>query len=405
VPSIKLTATSAKALKAPDPSGKPTFYWDTTIKGFGVLVSGKTASRSFIVQRDLGHGKSRRVTLGPVGLISFEDARKQATEQLLKMRSGVDPVAEDKALEAARKVDAKRAITLHQASAAFFKARPHLRPASIQSYRDGLSYLKNWGDKPLRDITREAVEARHKSIAKDIAERALAKGRTGTAAANGAMRALRAVWNVAAERIELPKCPVQLKKMWFNEPRRTSYIRAEDLAKFHAAVQALPNAVHRDYLTLLLFTGMRRSEAASLHWADIDFGNRTLRIPSERTKGKVDLRLPLSDVIYDMLAARRALGNLEFIFPSTSRSGHIEEPRFALEQVAAKCGVNVSAHDLRRTFITVAESCGIDGYTLKTLVGHAIGGDVTGGYVQMNPERLRTPVQAITDKLKLLCKA
>jgi hypothetical protein len=123
VPSIRLTATSARALKAPDPSGKPTLYWDAIIKGFGVLVSGKTATRSFIVQRDLGRGKSRRITLGPVGLISSEDARKQATEQLLKMRSGIDPVEEEKALEVARKIDAERAITLQQAEDAFFQSK------------------------------------------------------------------------------------------------------------------------------------------------------------------------------------------------------------------------------------------------------------------------------------------
>ena len=354
VPKIKLTAAGVKALPAPDPSGKTRLYWDTAIKGFGVLVSAKTTGKSFIVQRDLDRGKSRRITLGPVGLISFEEARKLATEQLLIMRSGVDPVVEEKKREA----EARQLVTLAQAEDAFFQSRPHLRPATVRNYRVSLAYFRAWRDTPLRDISREMVEARHKSIAKEIAGAASAKGRTGAAAANAAMRALRALWNFAADRTELPVCPVRLTKQWFAEPRRTTHVRTEDLPKFYKAVQALPNAVHRDYLTLLLFTGMRRREAASLRWDDIDFENKMLRIPSERTKGKVELRLPLSDLMYDMLIARRASGKLDYVFSSVSRSGHIEEPRFALDQVAAICGVGITVHDLRRTFITVAEFVG-----------------------------------------------
>jgi hypothetical protein len=41
---------------------------------------------------------------------------------------------------------------------------------------------------------------------------------------------------------------------------------------------------------------------------------------------------------------------------------------------------------------------------LKALVNHAIGGDVTAGYVQMTTERLRRPVQAVCDKLIELCR-
>jgi len=36
---------------------------------------------------------------------------------------------------------------------------------------------------------------------------------------------------------------------------------------------------------------------------------------------------------------------------------------------------------------------------LKALVNHALGGDVTGGYVQMTVERLREPAQKVCDRL------
>jgi integrase len=113
--------------------------------------------------------------------------------------------------------------------------------------------------------------------------------------------------------------------------------------------------------------------------------------------------LPLSNFVYEMLAARRAIGKTRYVFPSTSRSGHIEEPKYPLGIVARACGVRVSTHDLRRTFITVAESCDVGGYALKVLINHSIAGEITGGYIQMTPERLREPVERITAKMLALC--
>jgi len=55
-----------------------------------------------------------------------------------------------------------------------------------------------------------------------------------------------------------------------------------------------------------------------------------------------------------------------------------------------------------RTFITVAEECEMSVYALKALVNHSLGRDVTAGYIQFCPERLREPMQRVTDRLKEL---
>ncbi|GAB2788323.1 hypothetical protein GCM10027040_13170 [Halomonas shantousis] len=43
--------------------------------------------------------------------------------------------------------------------------------------------------------------------------------------------------------------------------------------------------------------------------------------------------------------------------------------------------VGVKRHDLHRMFITIAEGLDICPYTIKRLVGHAVGCDVTSGYI------------------------
>ena len=50
----------------------------------------------------------------------------------------------------------------------------------------------------------------------------------------------------------------------------------------------------------------------------------------------------------------------------------------------------------------MAESCDIPVYALKGLVNHSMGTDVTAGYVVAGPDRLREPMQKVTDKFKEL---
>jgi integrase len=154
---------------------------------------------------------------------------------------------------------------------------------------------------------------------------------------------------------------------------------------------------------MLLFTGLRRREATNLRWGDVDFQAKKIRIPSIKTKSGRALDLPMTDVVHDLLVARRSLGKTEFVFTAHSASGHLEEPRFFLDQVAAKTGIRVSAHDLRRTYLTIAESCDISPIALRALVNHSLGKDVTSGYIQMNAQRLREPAQRVTGRIKKLC--
>lgn len=62
-------------------------------------------------------------------------------------------------------------------------------------------------------------------------------------------------------------------------------------------------------------------------------------------------------------------------------------------------------HDLRRTFLTVAERLSLSYVTLKKLANHSGTNDTTFGYVVVDVERLREPMQKITNELLNLCRA
>jgi integrase len=120
-----------------------------------------------------------------------------------------------------------------------------------------------------------------------------------------------------------------------------------------------------------------------------------------RTKAKRKFDLPMSDVVRDILVARRALGNADHVFPGGGESGHIVDP--GLAAVATATGIAVSPHDLRRVYATAAERADISPIALKCLLNHSVGTDVTSGYVVMETERLREAAQKVADKIKALC--
>lgn len=54
---------------------------------------------------------------------------------------------------------------------------------------------------------------------------------------------------------------------------------------------------------------------------------------------------------------------------------------------------------MRRIFITIAENLDIFTYAVKRLVNHKMNSDVTAGYIVSDVERLRKPMQLISDHL------
>jgi hypothetical protein len=130
-------------------------------------LSGVTAKKSFIVQRELPGGKPRRFTIGAVGEISLDDARREAADVIHDMRRGIDP-----------KRKPPPVVTLRHVLESYLKARADLRPNSRKTYRSAVeTHLEPWLDRPLSEITRELVEEKHKAIAAGVAKGGRYNGR------------------------------------------------------------------------------------------------------------------------------------------------------------------------------------------------------------------------------------
>jgi len=355
-------------------------YCDKQLPGFYLVVGMR--AKTYVVQKDI-QGKAVRCTIGRHTHVTAEQARKIAKEHLFWMSQGINPNEKYNMSE-------NKDITLIGALEGYLVIRRGLKERSQNDYRYYIDkYLPDWRNKQLCEITKSMIVKRHGQIGE----------RHGSASANKAMRLLRALYNYAIPTYDLdvanPVHYLTQVKGWYKENRRRTYIKSYDLKAWWKAVHELENDTCRDFLVLLLFTGLRRKEGASLRWEDIDFRGRMFTVTD--TKNGDPLTLPLSSFLMELLETRRKrYGNYEYVFPGSGKNGYLVEPKKGVYKVIEKSGVKFSCHDLRRTFITIAESLDLSHYALKRLINHRVT-DITGSYIIVDVERLREPVQRVAD--------
>lgn len=369
-----------------DAIAKPTkgysLVWDSEQTNFGVRVTAAGA-RSYFVQRRVG-GTERRITLARTDVLSAEEARRQARKVLGQIATGVDPVAE-------RAKAVKACVTLDDAFDAFLADRERLKPLTVTDIKRAMADL-GWQKKRINALTYAMVRSRHQEL-----------GKASHARANLTMRYLRAILNFASAHYAaddgtpfLPFNPVAgltATQSWYSVKRRQTLIAEADLKPWMSAVLSLDNAAIRDYLILVLLTGLRRSESLQLAWRDVNLRDRTLTIPDP--KNGEPHTLPLSDYLVELMKRRHGDAAGEQVFDS--ERGALWNLRYAIATVEKNSGVSFCIHDLRRTFATVAERLDTPAYALKQLMNHKNKADVTQGYIIRDVERLRRPMQRITD--------
>mgnify|MGYP004470248731 FL=1 len=149
---------------------------------------------------------------------------------------------------------------------------------------------------------------------------------------------------------------------------------------------------------MVLYTGLRLSEALSLKWTDVDFSNKCIYINKNAvsvkdrdanhssaykvivqnsTKTASGIReVPLCFKAFDALLAHKGLyhaKNNDYLF--TSRNGNLVTPRnFAksLSGIYNRAGINKSgAHILRHTFASMLFEKGVDIKIISKLLGHS----------------------------------
>ncbi len=398
----KLTKSEVDKLPLPD-NGTRYDVFDSELTGFGVRVS-QTSKIYFLLKRV--NSKLTRVTIGKHGVLTADQARKEAVIKLGDMAKGIDPNKEKARLRI-------QGVTLGVALDDYLEDRD-LKESTKAFYRMMVDvHLKAWKNTQLRHITETDVKAKHKQLSKDI----------GKATANNVMKSLRAIYNHARaeSKGDLPENPVNVlaaKKTWNKIAPRKSHIKNHELELWYRCVRELDTPITADFLLFTLFNGLRKNEALKLKWRDVDFKDRTFTI--RNPKNHQDHTLPFSSFTEQLLLRRKSLRENDYIFPGIGESGHLVEPRRQLKAISAKSaevrrqepdaamneseGISTTVHDLRRSFTNIAEE--LASYSvLKRLLNHTPAKDVTADYLSISVEKLRAPMQEIADTMMIHMRA
>ncbi|MBK9280943.1 MAG: tyrosine-type recombinase/integrase [Candidatus Obscuribacter sp.] len=369
------------------------FYRDDDVPGFAIRVTRKC--KSYILERRIA-GASRRITIGKCSDISFDSAKSMPALCSVSWLRVTTP-------------EPASASTLFETSHCVKCYRSFSKSASTRRDPSQLCllhqpHLSDWLDLPITAITKDMVEQRHQ----ELTSRPNRLGTSGHGRANNALKKLGSLINFASDRFgnddelllkENPVSRLSRNRSWHRIHPRRGIIPDHKLRDWYLAVSSLPHEVSRDFLLFLLLTGLRCGEARRLKWTYVDFHNKLLTIPRSQTKSDREHQLPLTDFLIALLRKRYVYRNhSEWVFQSCRlRNKHLSPSHELLKRVTAKSSIHFTFHDLRRTFLTMAEKQDVPPYALKRLVNHSVSSDTTGHYLILDIERLRKHMVRITD--------
>jgi integrase len=373
--------TQQRIEKLPIPEKDRKDYYDTEVSKLICRVS-STGNKSFCVLKRMANGKLQRVTLGKFPDVSVSEARKMAQSALTGLAQGINPTEKKRA-------DKIKKMTLSELMAKYIEQKGlKLSSATANDYQKKLNEgFPDWLDKPVNTITREMVAARHKNL----------PGKSVTK--DNKMRILRLLMRYALALKIIEESPTDILKkselaLWSKPTRKSRIIPADSLKDWYEAVLQLTNPKAKTYLLLLLYTGLRANEALHLEWKNVDFKNDNLTVMDTKNHSNFTTYIPMQLKPYLRNLFEVTGGNI-FVFPGDNADGVMAIPRWPLEQVTLKTGVEFSSHDLRRTFATIAEASLLPETIIKRLLNHTTDNCVTGGYIRTEANTMKQAIDRI----------
>ena len=318
------------------------------------------------------HGKPTKKALGVYGPNNGADAARAAVRQLLGSEK---PEVKVRSLTLGELVDvySKRCVKLGNRTA-------HMDQSFALNWAD-------WGKRPIDSITIEQVEARHDKISST----------RGPAAARRAVKALRILYNFAQSRDRNvtynPASGVIIAKT----VKRDVYLTEDEVVVFKSCLAEMAPGP-RDFFTLCLSTGLRRSNITGMQKSWVNLEDATVTVPAEFSKNGKPIELPLMPDALAILRARMP-GDSLFIFPANTASGHLGDPSswmVELRMLMRKQGVtkHFTIHDLRRTMATRLNNAGVNIATIARALGHS-SLSATMIYAHNDTESIRAALGAV----------
>ena len=195
---------------------------------------------------------------------------------------------------------------------------------------------------------------------------------------NSALGILKGIFQIGVEAGSLYRNPaVGLKRARV----RMKTLTLPTFEQFEDFVQELARGGGRDskncadLVRFLAFGGFRKSEAASITWADCDFEKGEIIVRGDAETGTKNWTIRRVPMIPDMKKLLERLQKEKPDAPATAPVMAVRECQKAMDRAAAKIKmVRITHHDLRHLFATLCIESGVDIPTVSRWLGHKDGG-------------------------------
>jgi integrase len=404
----KLTKQTVDALK-PSKVGVQGSYsieWDQELRGFGVKVVA-SGLKTFVVQYRNAQGRSRRIMIGRYGVITVEEARREAKTVLGKIAKGVDPLEEKHAAVGDAITVAEVCdwyLTEAEEGRILGRRRRPIKASTLAMDRSRIDvHIKPLlGKRAVSSLKLGDIEGAQADIATGKTSKPRAGNRGGaTTGGEGVaartMSTLHAAFEHAVRLGKIESNPAKGVRRLASTPRdrRLSRAEIETLGKaMRTAEQEGEHPTGLAAVRFFLMTGLRRMEGLALERAWLNDDEGSIRFPD--TKSGAQTRV-IGRAAVNLLLAQPQTGS-RYFFPADWGEGHFVGVVRVLDRVCAMARLeHVTLHTLRHTFASVAGDLGFSELTIAALLGHSARG-VTQRYIHID-EALRFAADRIADEM------
>jgi integrase len=381
VPNLLLTDLYIFEIECPSDKSHLEVF-DSELRGFyvDVLASGRKSFRL----RYRFEKKLRVVTLGDVKFLTTDEARKMAIGLIRQSKQGVDPQ-----------------------TPAISDVGPLLKDFFVEKYLPYVkSYKRSWatdesmirnhlvpkigslfmGRMTPPDIAVFLQRMKSEEYASGTCNRALVLLRFGFTLA------LR--WKVHG----IVSNPVVEIKNIKDDNKIERYLTEQQTVKLLEAVRQSESEMLQYIVLFLIYTGARKREVLDARWRDIDWAQRSWRIPKTKS-GKIR-HIPLSTGAMNVLEhvrlkIRHGLLNEQAIFANPKTGEPFVSFFYSWNNARIRAGLpEFRVHDLRHSFASHLVNAGRSLYEVQELLGHA---DIktTSRYAHLSRERLVAAVEVV----------
>ncbi|HCE6056573.1 TPA: site-specific integrase [Pseudomonas aeruginosa] len=358
---------------------------DTTVTGLFVRVTA-SGHKAYVVR----WGRAKKRTLGRVGILTLDQARKEALQYLAEAREHGEPLAVTQGRRSANSLTLRDFIDDHYLP----WMATNLKSADKTLNLLNVGFASIMG-KRLNEISQRDLESQRMAWLK--------AGNTDSTA-NRKMASMRGALSRAIEWGFLTEHPMtRLKQLKTDRKGRIRYLQPDEEARLRQALDDRQETIqaerdsankwreerHKELLPdlkevtfpdhlkplvlLSLNTGMRRGEVFNLTWTDIDLKNKLITVEGDTSKSGQTRHIPMNKETVATIEGWRKQHprNSGYVFPGKDgkRLDNVKKSWDGLLKLARI--ESFRWHDLRHTFASKLVMAGVPLNTVRDLLGHS----------------------------------